>query len=108
MKTRHTEGTLELLGAIEDYRFDMLVFGGVDLPKGRDGVRLSRGSAKRPGKRNHRDSPEYASGGRFYRVILHSYPLVPLVQNSSVEGLVRCWDFFITLADRKVNDSLIY
>jgi hypothetical protein len=83
------------------------VTGSVDLPKGRDSVRLSSGSAKRPGRKNHGDSPKYANYGPFYRYILYSCPLKLRLQKSSVGVLVGRWHLFITLGERKGNDSLI-
>jgi hypothetical protein len=45
---------------------------GVDLLKGRDGHRMSIGSAKRHGREDHRESPAYANEERFYTRILDS------------------------------------
>ena len=65
------------------------VAGTVDLLKGRDSDRMSIGSAKRPGRRRHRESSEYASEECFYRHVLAGHLLRLLVQKSSVEAYVE-------------------
>jgi hypothetical protein len=62
----------------------------VDLLTGRDGDRMSIGSAKRPGRRTHRESPENASEECFYRHVLDSHLRRLLVQRSSAKVCVMC------------------
>jgi hypothetical protein len=68
------------------------------LLKGGDGDRMPIGSAKRPGRRYHGESPEYASEECFYRHILDSHLLRLPVQKSSVKGYVgRRSDYLLPL-----------
>ena len=60
----------------------------VGLLKGRDGDRMSIGSAKHPGTKYHNRSLEYESEECFYRHVLDSDLLRLLVQKGSVEAFV--------------------